>query len=35
MVVVSGSEIKQAHNAKDLYSLFEEGSKTRHVASTS
>ena len=35
MVVVQGAEIKTARNVKELGSLFEEGSKSRHVASTS
>ena len=35
MVVIQGSEVKAARNSKELYSLFEEGSKSRHVASTS
>ena len=35
MVVVQGAEIKYAKSGKDLYALFEEGSKSRHVASTS
>ncbi|ELU03973.1 hypothetical protein CAPTEDRAFT_167295 [Capitella teleta] len=34
MVVVQGAEVKAARHAKELYALFEEGSKTRHVAST-
>ena len=35
MVMVQGSEIKAAHNAKELNALFELGSKNRHTASTS
>ena len=35
MVFVQGAEIKPARNAKELMGLFEEGSKNRHVASTS
>lgn len=35
MVVVQGAELKSAKNAKELWGIFEEGSKTRHVASTS
>ncbi|XP_076443264.1 uncharacterized protein LOC143281879 [Babylonia areolata] len=34
MVFVQGSAVKAATNAKELYALFEEGSKNRHVAST-
>ena len=35
MVFVQGAAIKHASNAKELNALFEEGSKNRHVASTS
>ena len=35
MVYIQGSEIKPARNAKELFGLFEEGSKIRHTASTS
>ena len=35
MVVVQGAEVKSAKNSKILYSLFEQGSKSRHTASTS
>lgn len=35
MVYVQGAIVKQANNAKELYALFEEGSKNRHTASTS
>jgi hypothetical protein len=35
MVVVHGAEVKMAKDAKKLYELFMEGSKTRHTASTS
>ncbi len=34
MVFVQGSEIKGAKSSKELMALFEEGSKSRHVAST-
>ncbi|KAL3866569.1 hypothetical protein ACJMK2_043857, partial [Sinanodonta woodiana] len=34
MVYVQGSVIKDASNAKELYALFDEGSKNRHTAST-
>ncbi|ESO96357.1 hypothetical protein LOTGIDRAFT_144011, partial [Lottia gigantea] len=34
MVVIQGSVLKKASNAKELFALFEEGSKNRHVAST-
>lgn len=34
LVYVQGSVIKDAHNAKELMALFEEGSKNRHTAST-
>jgi hypothetical protein len=32
---LSCSFTKEAHNAKELYALFDEGSKNRHTASTS
>ncbi|XP_013381307.1 nuclear mitotic apparatus protein 1 [Lingula anatina] len=35
MVFVQGAEVKDAHNAKELMALFDAGSKSRHVASTS
>jgi len=35
LVWVKGAAIKDAHNAKELYALFDEGSKNRHTASTS
>ena len=35
LVYVQGSIIKQASTAKELGSLFDEGSNNRHVASTS
>lgn len=35
MVVVQGAVVKQATNSKELFALFEEGTKNRHVASTS
>ena len=35
MVYIQGSVIKQAINSKELFALFEEGSKNRHTASTS
>lgn len=35
MVFVQGAEVKPARNSKELSGLFEEGSKMRHVASTS
>ena len=35
MVVVSGSEIKSARHAKELYALFDQGTQNRHTASTS
>ena len=35
MVFIQGSEVKSARNSKELFALFEEGSKTRHTASTS
>ena len=35
MVFVQGAAVKAASSAKELYALFEEGSKNRHVASTS
>ncbi|XP_062575778.1 myosin-11-like isoform X1 [Saccostrea cucullata] len=34
LVYVQGAVIKEATNAKELFGLFEEGSKNRHVAST-
>ncbi|XP_064607876.1 myosin-10-like [Liolophura sinensis] len=34
MVFVQGAAVKRASNSKELYALFEEGSKNRHVAST-
>ncbi|OWF39036.1 myosin-1B-like [Mizuhopecten yessoensis] len=34
MVYVQGSCVKDAHNAKELGALFDEGSKNRHTAST-
>ncbi|PVD19886.1 hypothetical protein C0Q70_20379 [Pomacea canaliculata] len=34
MVFIQGAAIKAASNAKELLSLFEEGSKNRHTAST-
>ena len=34
LVWVKGAAIKEAHNAKELYALFDEGSKNRHTAST-
>ncbi|KAK3604681.1 hypothetical protein CHS0354_009292 [Potamilus streckersoni] len=34
MVYVQGSVIKDASNSKELYALFDEGSKNRHTAST-
>lgn len=34
MVFVQGAEVKAARNSKELFALFEEGSKTRHTAST-
>ncbi|XP_033749240.1 myosin-9-like [Pecten maximus] len=34
MVFVQGSCVKDAHNAKELGALFDEGSKNRHTAST-
>ena len=35
MVTIGGAEIKKATNAKELYALFDQGSKSRHTASTS
>lgn len=35
LVYVQGSIIKEASNSKELFALFEEGSKNRHTASTS
>jgi hypothetical protein len=35
MVFVLGAEVKEISNAKELYHVFDEGSKNRHVASTS
>lgn len=35
LVFVQGAVVQEASNAKELYHLFEEGSKNRHVASTS
>ncbi|KAK3096468.1 hypothetical protein FSP39_000498 [Pinctada imbricata] len=34
LVFIQGSVIKEASNAKELYALFDEGSKNRHTAST-
>ncbi|XP_067665807.1 uncharacterized protein [Haliotis asinina] len=34
MVFVQGAVVKEASNTKELFALFEEGSKNRHVAST-
>ncbi|XP_056022835.1 uncharacterized protein LOC125649969 isoform X2 [Ostrea edulis] len=34
LVYVQGAIIKEATNAKELFALFEEGSKNRHTAST-
>nr|XP_034326344.1 myosin-11 isoform X3 [Crassostrea gigas] len=34
LVYVQGSIIKEASNSKELFALFEEGSKNRHTAST-
>lgn len=34
MVVVIGSVVKEANSAEELMSLFEEGSASRHIAST-
>ena len=35
LVYVQGAEVKPARNAKELFALFEAGSKTRHTAATS
>ncbi len=35
MVFVQGAEVKPARSANELMTLFEEGSKSRHTASTS
>ena len=35
MVHVQGSVVKPAHNSKELFALFEEGSANRHTAATS
>ena len=35
LVFVQGSVVKEAQNSKELFALFEEGSKNRHTASTS
>ena len=35
MVVVMGSEVKEARNAKELFALFDQGTQNRHTASTS
>lgn len=35
LVFIQGAAVKAASNAKELLSLFEEGSKNRHTASTS
>jgi hypothetical protein len=35
LVYVQGAVIKEATNAKELFALFEEGSRNRHTASTS
>lgn len=35
MVFIPGAEVKFARSAKELFDLFEMGSKNRHVASTS
>ncbi|XP_077988822.1 uncharacterized protein LOC144443263 isoform X2 [Glandiceps talaboti] len=34
MVVVQGAVVQSANNSKELFGLFEEGSRNRHVAST-
>ncbi|KAK6179033.1 hypothetical protein SNE40_011481 [Patella caerulea] len=34
MVFIQGAVVKEANNDKELFALFEEGSKNRHVAST-
>ncbi|XP_064618815.1 myosin-9-like isoform X3 [Lineus longissimus] len=34
MVFILGAEVKQVSSAKELYTVFDEGSKNRHVAST-
>ncbi|OAF70634.1 hypothetical protein A3Q56_01610 [Intoshia linei] len=34
MVFIQGSVVKSAYNSKELYALFNEGSKSRHIAST-
>lgn len=34
LVWVKGAVIKEAHNSKELFALFDEGSKNRHTAST-
>uniref|UniRef100_A0A7M5X8X7 Kinesin motor domain-containing protein n=1 Tax=Clytia hemisphaerica TaxID=252671 RepID=A0A7M5X8X7_9CNID len=34
MVVVTGALVKEASNAEELMTLFEEGSSSRHIAST-
>ncbi|XP_071110400.1 uncharacterized protein [Haliotis cracherodii] len=34
MVFVQGAMVKEASNTKELFALFEEGSKNRHTAST-
>ena len=35
MVVVMGSEVKEARNSKELFALFDQGTQNRHTASTS
>ena len=35
MVVVAGSEVKEARNPKELFALFDQGTQNRHTASTS
>lgn len=35
LVWVKGAVVKEAHNSKELFGLFHEGSLNRHTASTS
>lgn len=35
LVFVRGAMVKEAHSVESLQALFDEGSKNRHVASTS